>query len=316
MASESTETPSAGTTATHAGAEPALPESAAPAVAARREESEPGFEIVIRAGQAERLYWSDLWRYRELFLVLAYRDVSVHYKQTAIGVLWALVRPLSTMLVFVFVFSKIAKMSSGGVPSYALLVLSGMLPWQLFSSALSESSNSLVVNANLVSKVYFPRLIVPMSSLLVGLVDFAICFPILVILMAFHQVVPTWRLAFLPVFIALSLVAAVSLGLWLSALNVRYRDVRYVIPFLVQFGVYLAPVPYSSSEVPADWFWLYSLNPMVGIIDGFRWCLFGPAVPAPFLEPSFAISMLIVAAILLGGIRYFRRTERTFADVI
>jgi lipopolysaccharide transport system permease protein len=276
-----------------------------------------GYEILIKAGQTERLYWRDLWRYRELFLVLAYRDVSVHYKQTAIGILWALIRPLSTMLVFVFVFNKIAKLEPPeGIPSYLLLVLSGMLPWQLFSSALSESSNSLVNNANLVSKIYFPRLIVPVSSLFVALVDFAICFPILLILMAWYQAVPTWRLAFLPVFIGLALVSAVSLSLWLSALNVRYRDVRYLIPFLVQFGVYLVPVPYSISAVPAEWRWAYSLNPMSGIIEGFRWCLFGPDVPAPFMESSFAISMLIVAALLAGGISYFRRTERTFADVI
>jgi lipopolysaccharide transport system permease protein len=287
----------------------ALAAPAAPAVA--------DYEIVIKAGQTERLYWRDLWRYRELFLVLAHRDVSVHYKQTAIGVLWAVIRPLSTMLVFVFVFNKIAGIEPpAGIPSYLLVVLSGMLPWQLFSSALSESSNSLVVNANLVSKIYFPRLIVPLSSLLVALVDFGICLPILAILMAVYGVVPTWRLALLPAFVGLALISAVSLGLWLTALNVRYRDVRYLIPFIVQFGLYLAPVPYTSSKVPEAWRWAYSLNPMAGVIDGFRWCLFGPAVPPPFLESSFAISMLIVVVTLLGGIRYFRRTERTFADVI
>jgi lipopolysaccharide transport system permease protein len=278
--------------------------------------SDAGFEIVIRAGQAERLYWSDIWRYRELFLVLAYRDVSVHYKQTAIGILWALIRPLSTMLVLAFVFGKVAKLPPNGIPSTLLVAFSGMLPWLLFSTSLSEASNSLVQNANLVAKVYFPRLIVPLSSLVVSLVDFAICLPVLVILMVYYQVMPTWRLAFLPLFILLALTSSISLGLWLCALNVRYRDVRYVIPFIVQFGLFLAPVGYVTSVVPEEWRWLYSLNPMVGVIDGVRWCLFGPDVPAPFLEPSFAGAMLIVAALLLGGIRYFRRTERTFADVI
>ena len=250
--------------------------------------------------------------------MLAYRDVSVHYKQTAIGVLWALIRPLSTMLVLVLVFSKIANLPTYGIPSYTLLVFSGILPWQLFATALSESSNSLVANANLVSKIYFPRLIVPLSSLMVSLVDFAVCLPILLVLMVVNEVMPTWRLAFVPVFMVLSMLTAAALGLWLCALNVRYRDVRYVIPFIVQFGLFLAPVAYSSSRVPegAQWHWLYSLNPMAGVIDGFRWCLFGPDVPAPFLESSFAASMLIVAGALAGGIWYFRRTERTFADVI
>jgi lipopolysaccharide transport system permease protein len=274
-----------------------------------------GYEIVIKAGQTERLYWRDLWRYRELLFLLAYRDISVHYKQTLIGVAWALIRPLTTVLVFVFVFSKIARLPSGDVP-YTLLVLAGMLPWQLFSTALSESSNSLVNNANLVSKVYFPRLIVPLSSLVVSLVDFLICLPVLVVLMVAWQVTPTWRLAFFPVFMGLALMAACSLGFWLCALNVRYRDVRYLIPFVVQFGLYLSPVGYSSSVVPADWRPLYLLNPMAGIIDGMRWSLFGPAVPAPFAEPSFAVSMLLLVALLLSGVWYFRRTERTFADVI
>jgi lipopolysaccharide transport system permease protein len=274
-----------------------------------------GYEIVIKAGQTERLYWRDLLRYRELLYLLAYRDITVHYKQTVIGIAWALVRPLSTMLVFVFVFSKIARLPSDGIP-YPLLVLAGMLPWQLFANALGESSNSLVNNANLVSKVYFPRLIVPLSSLGVSLVDFLICLPVLVVLMFFYQVAPTWRLAFLPLFIGLAMLSACGLGLWLCALNVRYRDVRYVIPFLVQFGLYVSPVGYSSSIVPEEWHWLYALNPMVGAIDGVRWSLFGPAAPPPFAGPSFAASMLFVAALALGGVWYFRRTERTFADVI
>jgi lipopolysaccharide transport system permease protein len=303
------------------GAAPADPAPAPSAAsAAPHGESAAGVEeIVIRAGQAERLYWRDLWRYRELLFVLAGRDVSVHYKQTAIGVLWALIRPLSAMLVLTFVFSKVAQLDSPGIPSYMLLVFSGSLPWQLFATSLSESSNSLVVNANLISKVYFPRLVVPLSSLMVGLVDFAICFPVLLAMMAWFQVAPTWRLALLPLFLALTLLCAVSLGLWLCALNVRYRDVRYVIPFLVQFGVFLSPVPYSSQHVAEkapQLYLLFSLNPMAGVIDGMRWCLFGPNVPAPFTEPSFYVSMLMTAALLGGGLWYFRKTERTFADVI
>jgi lipopolysaccharide transport system permease protein len=273
-----------------------------------------GYEIVIKSGQSERLYWGDLWRYRELLFVLGYRNISVQYKQTVIGIAWALIRPLSAVLIFVLVFSKIAGLDSEGVP-YPLLVLAGMLPWQMFSSALSESSNSLVSNSNLISKVYFPRLIVPLSSLVVSLVDFLICLPVLVILMAVYQVVPTWRLVFFPVFMALGLACACSLGLWLCALNVRFRDVRYVIPFLLQLGVYLSPVPYSSSIVRAKGYYdLFALNPMVGVIDGMRWSLFGTT--PPFESISFPISLAVMVVVLLGGVRYFRRTERTFADVI
>ena len=220
------------------------------------------------------------------------------------------------MLVFVFVFSKVAGLSADGAPSYALLVLAGMLPWQLFASALSESSNSLVNNANLVSKVYFPRLIVPLSSLVVSLVDFLICLPILVILMVVNDVTPTWRLALLPLFLGLALLSACALGLWLCALNVRFRDVRYVIPFVVQFGLYLSPVGYSSSRVPEKWRWLFQLNPMSGVIDGTRWSLFGPDVRSPFDEWGFLASIAVIVVLLFGGIWYFRRTERTFADVI
>ena len=273
------------------------------------------YEIVIKAGQTERLYWPDLWRYRELLFLLAYRDVSVHYKQTIIGVAWALIRPLATMLVFVFVFSKVAGLPSDDVP-YPLLVMAGMLPWQLFASALGESSNSLVNNANLVSKVYFPRLIVPLSALAVSLVDFLICLPVLVALMFAYQITPTWRLALLPVFLCLAMTAACSLGLWLCALNVRYRDVRYAIPFIVQFGLYLSPVGYSSSIVPAEWRWLYSLNPMAGVIDGMRWSLFGASMNCPLGDASFAASIAVMVFALVGGVWYFRRTERTFADVI
>jgi len=269
--------------------------------------------IIIEPGRAAHQYWRDLWHYRELMFFLAWRDVSVRYKQTVIGVAWALIPPLATMLVFVLVFSKVAHLSSEGVP-YALLVLAGMLPWQLFSSTVSESSNSLVGNANLISKVYFPRLAVPLSSLAVGMIDFLIGLPVLAVLMIYYGVAPGWQLVFLPLFVALALVAALGLGLWLCALNVRYRDVRYVIPFIVQFGLYLSPVGFSSSVVPEGWRWLFALNPMAGVIDGIRWSLFGTR--PPFGDPSFAVSLAMVAALLVSGVWYFRRTERTFADVI
>ena len=269
--------------------------------------------IIIEPGRAGRQYRRDLWRYRELLFFLAWRDVAVRYKQTVIGVAWALIPPLATMLVFVLVFSKVAHLPSEGVP-YPLLVLAGMLPWQLFASALGESSNSLVGNANLISKVYFPRLVVPLSSLAVGLIDFLIGLPVLAVLMIAYGVAPGWQLVFLPLFVALALASAWSLGLWLCALNVRYRDVRYVIPFIVQFGLYVSPVGYSTAIVPSEWRWLFALNPMAGVIEGVRWSLFG--TPPPFAEPGFAVSLALTAALLAGGVWYFRRTERTFADVI
>ncbi len=269
--------------------------------------------LIIELGRAGRQYWRDLWRYRELLLFLAWRDVAVRYKQTLIGVAWALIPPLATMLVFVLIFSKVAHLPSEGVP-YPLLVLAGMLPWQLFASAVSESSNSLVGNANLISKVYFPRLAVPLSSLAVGLIDFLIGLPILAVLMIVYGVVPGWQLIFMPLFIALALAAALGLGLWLCALNVRYRDVRYVIPFIVQFGLYLSPVGFSSSNVPQEWRWLFALNPMASAIEGVRWSLFGTR--PPFADPGFVVSLALTAALLTGGVWYFRRTERTFADVI
>jgi lipopolysaccharide transport system permease protein len=271
--------------------------------------------IILEAGRGSRQYWRDLWSYRELLVFLAWRDVTVRYKQTLVGVAWAVVRPVSMALVFTVVFNKVANLQSDLVP-YPLLVLSGMLPWQLFASALSESSNSLVMNSNMVSKVYFPRLIVPMSALAVSLIDFMVCLPILGGLMLYDGIVPTWRLLFLPLFVLLALAAALGGGLWLAALNVRYRDVRHVIPFLVQFGVYLSPVGFNTSKVPEEWRWLFLLNPMAGVIDGVRWSLFGPYLHSPFREIGFELSLFLVAAMLVGGLWYFRKTERTFADVI
>ena len=269
--------------------------------------------LVIEAGKAEQHYWADLWRYRELFYFLSWRDLLVRYKQTVIGVLWAVLRPVLTTAVFVFVFGRLAKMPSEGVP-YPVLVFAAMLPWQFFSSALSEASVSLVTNANMISKIYFPRLIVPASAVIVALGDFLISAGILAAMMLFYRIAPTWHLIFLIPLTGVAFVAAFGAGLWLAALNVEYRDFRYVLPFIVQFGLYLSPVGFSSSIVPEKWRLLYSLNPMVGVIDGFRWAITG--TESVIYWPGFAVSLLLVALIALGGLWYFRKTERAFADVI
>ncbi|MGJ5673040.1 MAG: ABC transporter permease [Nostochopsis sp.] len=270
-------------------------------------------ELVIEAGRSERQYWQDIWRYRELLYFLAWRDILVRYKQTAIGIAWALIRPFLTMVVFTFVFGNLAKLPSGGVP-YPILVFAAMLPWQFFANALSESSNSLISNANLVSKVYFPRLIVPISAVVVSFVDFMISGMILLGLMAWYNFVPDWRILTLPLFILIAFAASIGVGLWLAALNVEYRDFRYIVPFIVQFGLYISPVGFSSSVVPQQWRLLYSLNPMVGVIDGFRWAILGKE--NSIYLPGFLLSLGLVVLILISGIWYFRKMERTFADVI
>ena len=268
---------------------------------------------MIEAGRSERQYWQDLWRYRELFYFLAWRDILVRYKQTAIGVAWALIRPVLTMIVFTVVFGKLAKLPSGGVP-YPILVFSAMLPWQFFANALSECSNSLITNANLISKVYFPRLVVPTSAVIVSFVDFLISGIILLGLMAWYDFVPSWRILTLPLFILIAFAAAMGAGLWLAALNVKYRDFRYIVPFIIQFGLYVSPVGFSSSIVPESWRWLYSLNPMVGVIDGFRWAILGGETQ--LYLPGFLLSAGFVVLLLVSGIQYFRAYERSFADVI
>jgi lipopolysaccharide transport system permease protein len=271
-------------------------------------------ELIIEAGRVEKQYWADLWRYRELFYFLAWRDLLVRYKQTVIGIAWALLRPLLVMLVFTVVFSRIAKLPSEGTAPYSVLVFAGMLPWQFFASSLTESSNSLISNVNLVSKIYFPRLIVPTSSIITSFVDFLISFAIMLVLMAWYRYVPSWRLVLLPAFIALAVALSVGVGVWLCALNVKYRDFRYVVPFIVQFGLYVSPVGFSSSVVPAKWRLLYSLNPVVGIIDGFRWTLIRGE--SRLYWPSVACSAGVTAILCLFGIWYFRKTERVFADII
>ena len=270
-------------------------------------------ELIIEAGHTERNYWRDLFRYRELFYFLAWRDVLVRYKQTVIGVLWAVLRPLLTMIVLTFAFGRIAKLPAEGMP-YPVMVFAAMLPWYLFATSLTEGSGSLINNANLISKVYFPRLIVPASAVIVSFVDFAISMGLLAILMIWYQVWPGWPLAALPIFTVMALLASAGAGAWLAALTVKYRDFRYVVPFIVQFGIYVSPVGFSSSRVPEQWRLLYSLNPMVGVIDGFRWSISGGNTPFP--GQSLQLSMVTIVFFLITGIWYFRKTERTFADII
>jgi lipopolysaccharide transport system permease protein len=270
--------------------------------------------IVIEPGRHERNYWIDLWRYRELFRVLAWRDLAVRYKQTVIGAAWAVIRPFLTMLVFTVIFGRLAKLPSDGTAPYALMVFAGMLPWTFFSTSLSEASNSLVSNANLISKVYFPRLIVPTATVVVAFVDFLITFSILMLLMAWYQYLPGWRMLVLPVFTLLAFVASIGPALWITALNVKYRDFRYVIPFIVQFGLYISPVGFSSTVVPEKWRLLYSLNPMVGVIDGFRWCVLSGQ--SPLYLPGLAASVCVGAFFLWFGLHRFRNMEKSFADLI
>ena len=270
--------------------------------------------LVIEPGRLERNYWGDLWRYRDLLLILAWRDVAVRYKQTAVGVAWALVRPFMTMLVFTMVFGRLAGLPSDGQAPYAVMVFTGMLPWFLISGAVTEASDSLVSNANLIGKVYFPRLIVPISAIAVVVVDFLVNLAMLALVLAWFGFVPSWRIVFLP----LAAVAAVAAGLGpailLAALNVRYRDFRYVVPFVVQFGLYVSPVGFSSTVVPERWRLLYHLNPAVGVIDGFRWCVIGGE--SRLHGPGILLNLCTLVLLAGFGVWYFRRTERGFADVI
>jgi lipopolysaccharide transport system permease protein len=270
-------------------------------------------EVVIEPGRSFHQYWRDLWHYRELFLFLAWRDILVRYKQTAIGVAWSLIRPLVTMMVFTYVFGRLARFPSGDVP-YPILVYAAVLPWQFFASALEESGNSLVANSTILSKVYFPRIIIPASSVLVGLIDFAISFFVLLLLMFFYRFIPGPRLFLLPLFLVPALLTALGAGLWLAALNVKYRDFRYVIPFIIQAGLFISPVGFTSSVVPQQWRLLYSLNPLVGIIDGFRWAILGKSFDLYW--PGFVVSLCLTLLIFFAGLRYFRSSERAFADII
>jgi lipopolysaccharide transport system permease protein len=270
-------------------------------------------QLVIEAGRTERQYWRDLWCYRELFYFLAWRDLLVRYKQTFVGVGWSLIRPLLTMIVLTVVFGRLGKMPSGGLP-YPLLVLCGMLPWQFFSTALTESGNSLVTNSNMISKVYFPRLAIVGSSVITSFVDFLISGVFLIVLMIWYRYAPPLAVLFLPLFVLLAFAASLGVGLWIAALMVQYRDFRFIVPFVVQFGLYISPVGFQSSVVPQQFRLLYALNPMVGIIDGFRWCLLG--AQSDIYRRGLGISVIEVIVLVISGIWYFRKTEQTFADVI
>ena len=284
---------------------------------------EEQFQFTIQAGKIEKQYWHDVWGYRELLYFLSWRDLLVRYKQTALGVAWAVIKPFLTTIVFTLIFSKLGKFPSpAGVP-YFLLVLAANLPWQFFATALAESSNSLISNSNLISKIYFPRLIVPISSVITSLVDFLITVGLMAVMMAWFRFLPDWRLLTVPLFVALAFGAAFGIGLWLCALNVQYRDFRHLVPFILQFGFFLSPIGYSSAKVPAIWAWqgleiparlIYSLNPMVGVIDGFRWSLLRGQTELWW--PSVLTSVGLTATLCITGVWYFRKMEKTFADTI
>jgi lipopolysaccharide transport system permease protein len=273
-------------------------------------------ELIIEPGRTKKNYWRDLWQYRELFYILSWRDIKVRYKQTVVGAAWGLIRPLITMLIFTFVFGNLAKMAVKDGPPYPILVFAGLLPWQFFSSALSDASGSMIGNTNLISKVYFPRMIVPASSVITNLVDLAISFGLLILVMAFYRFTPPVQIVLLPLFVIMAFLIAIGTGLYVTALNVKFRDFRYIIPFVIQFGIYISPVGYSSTVVTLKRgvqarFW-FSLNPMVGVIDGFRWCIVGEAM----YWPGFFLSIGMTLFLLWLGIWYFRKTERSFADLI
>lgn len=277
--------------------------------------SEPQ-NIVIEAGLSEKNYWKDIWRFKELFYILSWRDVKVRYKQTTIGAAWAIVRPLLTMIVFAFIFGRVAGMAELNGPPYMIVVFAGLLPWQFFANALSEASNSLIGNTNLISKIYFPRMIIPAASVITSLVDFAISFAILLVLMILYQFAPPVQILALPLFIIMAFLLAFGVGLYVTALNVKYRDFRYIVPFIIQFGIYISPVGFTSAKmietIGHQWQLLIYLNPIVSIIDGFRWCIMGESM----YWPGFILSLSVTIFFLWLGIWYFRRTEKSFADDI
>jgi lipopolysaccharide transport system permease protein len=272
------------------------------------------YEVILEPGRADQRYWSDLWRYRELMQVLAWRDISVRYKQTVIGAIWALIRPLSTMVIFTIVFGKLAKLPSDGAAPYALMVFAGMLPWSFFSTALADAANSLIDNANLISKVYFPRLVVPIAAVMAASVDFLISFAILIGLMIWYKFVPGWQILLLPLFAAMAFVTSLAIGIWITTLNVKYRDFRYVVPFIIQLGLYVSPVGFSSNMIPDQWRFIYSMNPLVGVIDGFRWSLLGGE--SPLYLPGLVASICVTGIFIWIGIRQFRKMERSVVDLL
>ena len=272
------------------------------------------YEIIIEPGRSEKNYWTDLWRFRELFYILSWRDISVRYKQTVIGILWALIRPLLTMVVFTIIFGKMAKLPSDGNAPYAIMVYAGMLPWQFFASSITATSNSLIGNTNLITKVYFPRLIIPASSIITSFVDFLISFAILIFLMFYFSFFPDWKIIFILGFLSLAFLTALGTGLFITALNVKYRDFRYIVPFIVQLGLYISPVGFSSNVVPDEYRLIYSLNPMVGVIDGFRWAILGGE--SSIYLPGLILSVFVALFFMIIGLTNFRKMEKTFADII
>ncbi len=271
--------------------------------------------IIIKQGSAEKNYWKDLWRYRELFYILSWRDVKVRYKQTTLGIVWAILRPLLTMAIFTVVFGNIAKMNTASVVPYSLVVFAGLLPWQFFSNALTDSTNSLTSNTNLITKIYFPRLIIPASAVITSFIDFFISFLLLLLLFIFYQYMPPIQMLALPLFGIMAFAASFGPGLYLTAMNVKYRDFRYIIPFIIQIGLFISPVGFSSSMVPEKWQGIYALNPVAGVIDGFRWCIIKDA-PNPLLKYPFYISLGVTVFFLILSIRQFRKMEKSFADLI
>jgi lipopolysaccharide transport system permease protein len=272
------------------------------------------WDIVIDAENTHRQFWKDLWNYRELFYFIAWRDILVRYKQTLIGITWSVIRPVLTMVIFTIVFGKLAKLPSDGNVPYPILVYTALLPWQFFANSLTESSNSLILNAPMVSKIYFPKLILPTSSVIVSLVDFIISFGILSVIMLWYRFTPAWTIVFIPLFLILAILASLGIGYFIAALNVKYRDFRYIVPFVVQLGLYISPVGFSSNIIPDKWRFFYSLNPMVGVIDGFRWAITGADISVYL--PGFLMSVFMTLFLFILGMFYFRKTELTFADFI
>lgn len=269
-------------------------------------------QTIIESGKTEKNYWKDLWRFRELFYILSWRDIKVRYKQTILGAAWAVIRPLLTTIVFAIIFGRVAKFDQEITVPYVLFVYAAMLPWQFFANALSEASNSLVGNANLITKVYFPRLIVPASSVITSLVDYFISLGILIVLFFYYGFMPDWKIALLPLFTILVFFASFGIGLYITALNVKYRDFRYIIPFIIQFGMYVSPVGFSSAKIPVAYRDVFYINPMAGVIDGFRYCIVGEQM----YWRGFLISSVMIVLFMILGVWYFRRTEKTFADNI
>jgi lipopolysaccharide transport system permease protein len=276
--------------------------------------NEKDFDLVIEPHRSVKNYWNDLWRFRELFIFLAWRDILVRYKQTVIGLSWSLIRPFLTMVVMTIVFGKLAKMPTDGNVPYPILVYAAMLPWQFFSTSFSEASNSLVASSNLLTKIYFPRLIIPASTVIVNFVDFLISFIILIGLMIWYHFVPSLTILCLPLFLGLAFLSSMGAGLYVAALNVKYRDFRYIVPFIVQFGMYISPVGFSSNNIPEKWRLLYSVNPMVGVIDGFRWSISGGQ--SRIYLPGMLLSIGLVILLLIFSVWYFRKMEKTFADIV